>query len=738
MSSAGRILFHITEEEKKYVKLLPDFFRGRANVSVSNETFDIWLSAKMTLDKKGSKRLISTSETFLRVVTKNEKASIDSYAGSIYKFDGGYEVLFVDPLDRLLTVRYARHLLGRYVDKFLKPEIWLEYPEFKWVLFEPQFAEEMLEFFGSCDLIAADIECSRETKEIFCIGFTGVKIKSGGGFKQLTTVVPFFSEYNLAFVRQVLELQVPKVFQNGKFDIFHLFRYNSPPNSYYFDTQNMFHAWYCEYPKDLGFIMSFCLRDWEYHKNESQTSDLNQYWTYNAKDSFGTAFTFLAMLAEVPEYAIANYVLEFSVVPPCILSEHTGIKIDPAQKEKVSEDLQKIVDKELLELQVMVGNPLYNPGSPKQTQFLFTALGCGDIKGTGEKQRDVVAFRHPLNEVLMKKIDTYRGMVKLRGSYVKESVSYKGRCFYALNPHGTDTSRLASKESAMETGLQVQNIPREGEGPSIKSMFVADAGMLLGEADNEQAESRTTGYISGETELIKAVEGHYDFHGLNASKFFGLDYSEIVDPVTKKTKNKPIRDLSKRTNHGANYNMGAKVMLETMGIKNVLRARELLGLPRSMKPMKVCEHLLVCFDKTYPGIRGGYYNAVKQQISATRMLVGATGWTRYCFGNPSTNKPDLNAYVAHGPQSLNAQVLNIAYRNVFNKIWRKYPDKFKLLAQIHDSILFQYAEGHEFLAEAVKKEMEIPLEVKDVYGIKRTMLIPVSVNHGKKRWSELG
>ena len=734
----GRILFHVVEEDRKYVKLLSEFFRGRANVSVTNETFDIWLSAKMSLDKKESKKLVSTSVNFLQVVTGNEQAKLDTYAGSIYKFDGGYEVLFVDPLERLVTVRYARHLLARYLDKFLKPEIWMRYPEFKWVLFDPKISTDILEFFWTCDLIAADIECSRTTKEIFCIGFTGVQIKPAGGFKQLTVVVPFFGEYELAFVRAVLETNIPKVFQNGKFDIFHLFRYNSPPNAYYFDTQNMFHAWFCEYPKDLGFIMSFCLRDWEYHKNESQTQDLNQYWAYNAKDSFGTAFTFLSMLVEVPEYAINNYTLEFSVVPPCILSEHTGIKIDLEQKEKVAEELQAVVDKELRELQIMVGNPLYNPGSPKQTQLLFNALGCQDIKGTGEKQRDVVAFRHPLNEILMKKIDTYRGMVKLRGSYVKDSVVYKGRCFYSLNPHGTDTSRLASKESAMEFGLQIQNIPREGEGPSIKSMFIADAGMLLGEADNEQAESRTTGYISGETELIKAVEGPYDFHGLNASKFFGLDYSEIVDVVTKKTKNKPIRDLSKRTNHGANYNMGPKVMLETMGIKNVLRARELLGLPRSMKPLKVCEHLLVCFDKTYPGIRGGYYNAVKQQIAATRLLVGATGWTRYCFGNPSNNKPDLNAYVAHGPQSLNAQVLNIAYRNVFNNIWRKYPEHFKLLAQIHDSIFFQYREGFGFLAEEVRKEMEIPIEVKDVYGVKRRMLIPVSVKHGKKRWSELG
>ena len=732
----GRILVHVTEEDKNYIKLLSEFFRGKANVSVTNERFDLWHSAKMSLDKKGSKRLVSTSEEFLRILTKNPKASLDAYAGSIFNFPEGYEVLFVDPLKRLHTVRYARHLLKRYLDKFLKPETWMRLPEFKWLLFSSKFADEILEFFLGCDLISADIECSRETKEIYCIGFTGVKILEGR-LSQLTTVVPFFSEYELAFVRTVLDLEIPKVFQNGKFDIFHLFRYNSPPTAYYFDTLNMMHSWYCEYPKDLAFVISFTLREWKYHKSESNTSNLMQYFEYNAKDSFSTAFAFISMLIEVPEYALTNYVLEFSVVPPCILSEHTGIKIDADQMEVVKGEVNRIVEEELSKLRAMVGNKNYNPGSPLQTQKLFSALGCGDIKGTGEKQRDVVSFRHPLNEILMKGIETYRKARKLGGSYVKDTVSYRGRCFYALNPHGTDTSRLASNESAMDFGLQIQNIPREGEGPSVKSMFVADHGYLLGEADNEQAESRTTGYISGEPGLIAAVEGPFDFHGLNASKFFGLPYESIVDPETKKTKDKPIRDLSKRTNHGANYNMGPQVMLETMGIKNVIRARRLLGLPASMRPIKVCEYLLMCFDRAYPGIRGGYYNAVKQQVAATRLLVGATGFTRFCFGNPSGNKPDLNAYVAHGPQSLNAQILNKAYINVFNNVWRRNKRDFKLCAQIHDSILFQYREGFQHLALEVKKNMEIPTQVKDVYGVSRRMLIPVSVKHGKKLWSQL-
>jgi hypothetical protein len=42
---------------------------------------------------------------------------------------------------------------------------------------------------------------------------------------------------------------------------------------------------------------------------------------------------------------------------------------------------------------------------------------------------------------------------------------------------------------------------------------------------------------------------------------------------------KDLRDLSKRTNHGANYNMGGSVMLDTMGPKRVAQAKLVLKLP---------------------------------------------------------------------------------------------------------------------------------------------------------------
>jgi DNA polymerase I-like protein with 3'-5' exonuclease and polymerase domains len=297
--------------------------------------------------------------------------------------------------------------------------------------------------------------------------------------------------------------------------------------------------------------------------------------------------------------------------------------------------------------------------------------------------------------------------------------------------------------------LQIQNIPRDGnsdEDITVKEAFVADDDFYIGEADYSQAEARDTAYLSGDTSLIQAVDNPArDFHGHNASAFFGIPYSEIVNSYQSeedgewihKVINKPIRDLSKRTNHGANYNMGPAVMLQTMGIEKVLKAKKLLGLPLNYTPLEVTEHLLKVFARTYPIVKGDYYQKIIQDISTTGVLQGPTGWTRRCFGSPKTNKQHLNSYVAHPSQSLNAMTLNKAYIKIFLNVYLPNPHDFKLCAQIHDSILFQYRKTRDDLPHLVKECMTMTIQVRDTFGITRQLTVPVDLKGGATRWSEV-
>jgi len=258
---------------------------------------------------------------------------------------------------------------------------------------------------------------------------------------------------------------------------------------------------------------------------------------------------------------------------------------------------------------------------------------------------------------------------------------------------------------------------------------------ILCELDNEQSESRCTAYLSGDENLISAVESSKDLHGINAERFFGISYNEIISP-TGEVLNYDIRQLAKRINHGANYNMGWYVLLITMGYENVDKAKQLLGLPKWWNRQRVCEYLLDVYDKAYPDVRSIWYQSIKDTVRATSKLVSPLGWTRYCFGNPEKSKLDLNALVAHPPQNLSVAIINEALKDIFWKIQIQNPKDFRLKAQGHDSIFSQIRIGKEYLIEAARILCIRPTQVTDCKGKTRTMVIPVKAKVGHN-WGEM-
>jgi DNA polymerase I-like protein with 3'-5' exonuclease and polymerase domains len=745
-------LFHVgfDEENIPYLGYLKAQVNGRANVRLNNlvpqSKFELVMEAK----KLGVKHVATTSEKQLHLLLGTNRGSLDDYAGSIIELSG-IEFLILNPLQHCITTSPGKFLLNRYIRKFIDPTDWLQIPEFSWKLFEPMHKDELLSRMGSATFISADIETKTEEGQdgerlITCIGFTEVHVHpETNSFTSFTTVVPFTDAFNLAFARTVLRLPVLKVFQNGKYDNAHLLRYRCPTNNWGGDTQHLFHSWYSELPKRLDFITAFLLRKWQYWKDESQSGNLMDYYGYNAKDAFTTAMSWLALLQEVPEWAWANYYMEFPLVFPCLVAEMTGIRADAERVRALSGQLEAAYLPRLKKIRTMVANPYYNPGSPPQTKRLFEILGCGDLPGTGKIPMDKAKARHPLNKRILGTIQKYREDKKLDDSFLDTEKIWHGRWFFALNPHGTDTGRLASKESAFWCGQNVQNIPRDKKDIQIKEVYVSDPDFYFGECDYEQNEARGTGYLSGDVKLIEAVEDpSKDFHGRNASMFFGVPYEKIVNSYQNEfmewvheTIDKELRDLSKRTNHGSNYNMGENVLLDTMGIENVIRAKRLLKLPQSWSLLQVTRYLLTKYADTYKTVKGPWYEKCFNDVSNSHMLVGPTGWTRWCFGDPTKSKRDKNRYVAHPPQSLAAMLLNKAYLKVMYEVYFPNVGNFKMGPQIHDSILFQYRKGHEHLAWQVKKCMELTTPVKDTFGITRNLFVPVALKGGATRWSDV-
>lgn len=771
------ILFLGTPADADYLAMLKPFFKGW-NVSVVIGQIELLSHLEMYCAKKQISRVVSTSPGILnRLVslegTPEKTPSIDNYAGSLFSYKN-LEIVFIDPLKQLQTVSYGKHVTERFISKVIAPEKWAEPTQFKWEIASPSSYQSIYETLSQAFAIAIDIETKKNPLRIDCISFTGVYLNSDGNCSHTHTyVLELKTLYDLEWIKKFCQLPAPKVFANGKYDNAYLLRYGISVHAWFWDVQHLFHSWFSELPKDLGFLNAYFLRKVVYWKDLAETFDRREYLRYNGLDTWATINVWVQQMLLMPGWARKNYLLEFPLVFPCLLAEMTGIERDAEAHKRSREDVDQQEEKMLGSLRRSIGIPNFNPGSWQQVQKLMIALGCKDLaeKGTGEKVLAAAKYRHPLDDRILSMIavpkgnpnKSIRGLRKLATTYLRTEDDAKqsgihageggakefyGRILYALNPHGTDTARLASREHHFWCGIQIQNIP---VGTEVKCTLRASEGFYLGECDLEQAESRDTAHIAGDTNLISAVSGTSDFHSVNCSAFFGIPYSDIFDDSTGKTKNKPLRDLAKRVNHGANYNMGPGVLVDTMGLKHIWEAAKLLGLAFK-EPKKVAEYLLAQFHRTYPNIAKVYYAHVINEIGLSSKLTSRAfhhteyndrtydvsryieqgDWTRYCFGDPGKSKSDLNSYVAHAPQSLNARTLNEAFMKVFYEIALPNPETFRLHAQIHDSILFSYAAGFDQHAEQVRDCMEIPVTVRDVSGTHRTFTVPAALKLGKK------
>jgi DNA polymerase I-like protein with 3'-5' exonuclease and polymerase domains len=748
------LLFLGTEADRNFLHYLKPHLKGHKcfiDTKPVSTIAEVEIYAKS--NERGITGVISTSVPLLARFTGKESPSLDAYSGSYFKRNG-IEYVFINPLEHAVTVPYGDFLLERFVGKLSAPEKWLKAPEFNWCVLTPQNWEREYAILSSPNVIAlaSDDETFRHNLAIRCIGFTTLSF-DGTEFKTRSIVLPLDSLWALQKAREIADLPAAKIFQNGKYDQSYNLRYNIVMRNWLWDTKTFFHCWYSELPKDLAFLQSFFVREAAYWKDLAETNDLETYYLYNAKDTWATACSMLAWMMEAPQYARDNYLKEFPLLYPCLLSEMTGVKRDYQRLEKAKTDINLMLETKRQSLDKMLGVKGFNPNSPKQMSQLFKILGCGHLGSTDDKAMAKAIYMHPLNSRILgivrgvPKTDEVekmgmRSMVKMRGTYLDETKDFRGRWLYAINPDETDTSRAKSKEHHFWCGAQIQNVP---VGATVKQTIVADDDFYLAECDLEQAETRHTAYITGDKNLLTAINSGRDFHALNVQAFFGLAYETIYDDATGKVLNKPIRNIGKRVNHGANYNMGPDVLVDTMGEEQVYEAARLLKLPRNWTAREIAAYLLERFDITYPVVRskkpGGFQEYIIAQIKTTKKLVNALGYTRYCFGNPATSKPALNSYVATLPQGQNAQALNIAFMKVFYDIaiHPEHRKNFRLLAQIHDSIFFQYRKGHEYLASMVKERMEIPILCKDIGGIERTFTVPAALKLGKvdKKTGEL-
>lgn len=403
-----------------------------------------------------------------------------------------------------------------------------------------------------------------------------------------------------------------------------------------------------------------------------------------------------------PTFQPAND-LTMSIFPVLMFMQARGILIDLEALEETKIDVKRSAAEKQEELNHICGRAL-NVNSPKDCQsYFYEELGIPPYRNKDGKptvddlalQRLVrgTAARPGLRQA--KLVQEIRGLQKLFGTYLNLEFDADSRLRCSYNPRGTKFGRLSSSKTIFGTGTNFQNLPQE-----FKKFLVADPGYCFVEVDKRQAEWVAVAYLTGDANMIAAVEGGIDVHTHTANQMFGVSYDVIkkehklnghttnADTIFEARNADPtialamagsnrawprtmsLRQCGKKSNHGLNYDEGPNgfAMINEIDISEAKR-------------------IVQMYHTIYPGIRI-WYEDIKQQLKADRTLTNCFGRTIRFLGawNDELWKSAYSAL----PQSTVVDGVNFGMQSIYDSdLCQKIYFNADVLAQVHDSILIQ-------------------------------------------------
>lgn len=389
------------------------------------------------------------------------------------------------------------------------------------------------------------------------------------------------------------------------------------------------------------------------------------------------------------------YDLTMKLQEPCLFMMTNGLQIDVAKLHRERERVDRALENALEKLHSEVGFAL-NPLSPKQCQaYFYGLLGHTPYKSKeGRPTTDDTAMSRLARKGVKAAslVQDVRGLSKLRGTYLEMNFDEDNRLRCSLSTVGTRTSRLSSSRTIYKTGGNMQNLP-----PEVRGYIVPDAGHFFIEVDKAQAEWVITAYVSGEVNMIAAIESGVDVHAYTGHRMFGVPMdlikaedkligksqdAELIEELRRKhlpelflsgghlPSSMSIRQGSKRANHGCNYRLQHK----TFALKNEMSEAE-------AKPLVYgYSHV------SYPGLPV-WWDRCENDVRMNRKIKNCFGRPFYFYG--TIDYKLVNDAIATCPQSTCAEILN---RSIVDLYYDDDPDlePLRLGMQVHDSLLSMY------------------------------------------------
>jgi DNA polymerase-1 len=423
-----------------------------------------------------------------------------------------------------------------------------------------------------------------------------------------------------------------------------------------------------------------------------------------------------ALEALGPALPVLLQTVELPLEPVLAAMEATGIRIDQAYLQELSQELGAQLVQLEAEAQAVAGQA-FNLASPKQLEaLLFDTLNLDRKKSRKTKtgwSTDAAVLEkleddHPVVALVL----THRTLSKLRSTYVDALPALvepeTGRVHTDFNQAVTATGRLSSSNP------NLQNIPiRTDFSRRIRKAFLPEEGWQMISADYSQIELRILTHLSGEEVLVNAYNAGEDVHALTARLL--LD----KDTVTAEE-----RRLGKTINFGVIYGMGVQRFARETGVSQA-RAKEFLERFKERYP-KVFAFLEL---QQRLALSRGYVETILGRRRTFHFDPGGLG--RHLGKDPLdipldiARRGGLEAQqlraAANAPiQGSSADIIKLAMVQLHNELGRRQLAA-RLLLQVHD----------ELVLEAAPRDVEevVALTRQTMEGV-MTLRVPLVVDTG--------
>lgn len=427
----------------------------------------------------------------------------------------------------------------------------------------------------------------------------------------------------------------------------------------------------------------------------------NNMLIYNALDSACTLEIKESFWPDLADGFLPAYDATIDLFPVLTFLQTRGIKVDMSALVTTRDEIITTAASKQEELNGLVGRNLNVNSSAQCQQYFYVELGISPYYNEGKVTVDDLALqriargtakRQGLRQARL--VQDIRGLQKLHGTYLNIELDADERMRCSYNPRGTRFGRLSSSKTIFGTGTNNQNLPQE-----FKRFLVADPDYIFWEVDKRQAEWIVVAYLSGDANMLNAVESGKDIHVHTASLIFGVDPDVVVlenklvgyntdpeiiseirasDPILAKycvnfPRTMSGRQCGKKSNHAFNYDEGPN----KWALMNEVELSE-------------GKRIHAMYHNIYPGIRT-WYSATQRQLQRDRSLVNCFGRKVRFMGSWDIDL--FKAAYSFIPQSTVVDSLNQGMVKIYDDGWITSTEQnccnIDILAQVHDSILLQ-------------------------------------------------